>query len=85
MPSTKPNGGPAFPRAGDRYSGTDAVDGMSLRDYFAAQAISEWRVGAYDGSAPPPASDHAQAAHRCAALARHAYAIADAMLEERAK
>lgn len=63
--SNKPNdGGPAFPFTG---CGTD---GMNLRDYFAAKAMSEIRWSEED-------SDHNLEA------AKHCYAIADAMLAAR--
>jgi hypothetical protein len=90
------NGGPAFPttfrNTGDLNTsapdgevvppgGDHHLLGMSLRDYFAAQAL-------------PAVIDFESAAEsgggvRCifsdAAVARGAYAIADAMLAERAK
>ncbi len=64
------DGGQAFPRAGDELA--DAVDGMSLRDWFAGQALagilSNRCNHASDGLA-----------------ANWSYVIADAMLAERAK
>ncbi len=57
------DGGPAFPDA-DYY-------GMTLRDYFAAAALSVIKV--VDGQASP------------VLIGQAAYAIADAMLKERAK
>lgn len=71
-------GGPAFPAEGGEASGLHPNPGMSLRDYFAGQALP-------------------QVIHMCFAdrrldgetseqmFARKAYAIADAMLTERAK
>jgi hypothetical protein len=65
------DGGQAFPRAG--YDGPDmnapAVDGMSLRDYFAAKAMQALitKYGNEDGGS-------------CAA---YSYAMADAMLQAR--
>ena len=79
---SKPDGGPAFPRAHVPATVTDmgnwqhhtpfvpAQDGMTLRDYFAAAALS----GAlYDASI------------NAADLAKDAYGIADAMLAARDK
>jgi hypothetical protein len=68
----KSDGGPAFPRliSGDRIGFFFPQDGMSLRDYFAAAAL--------------PLIDMGEARSN-ASLARIAYEIADAILEERAK
>lgn len=68
------DGGQAFPRAG--YDGPDmnapAVDGMSLRDYFAAKAMQ--------ALAPVYAKDeHVGECH----VAEWAYVQADAMLKAR--
>jgi len=64
---TKDTGGPAFP--------VGNVNGMSLRDYFAAQvavgAMSEYWNG--DCMQDPTFDD----------IAQHAYALADAMLAKR--
>lgn len=76
---SKDTGGPAFPRhaswspSGEGYDCGDI--GMSLRDYFAAQVIS---ACAEYHSIEAKFSNHANAAAA-------AYAIADAMLAERAK
>jgi hypothetical protein len=72
------DGGQAFPRAGfiGPSYGEQSVEGMSLRDYFAAKAMhgdlasqsietGEWTDGAIPG------------------LAKRAYCIADAMLKAR--
>ena len=65
----KPDGGPAYPQSslGDRRD--YPLPGMSLRDYFAGQALidASRRYG------------HAQMA------AEYAYKLADAMLAEREK
>lgn len=86
--NTKEDGGPAFPSAftndGDRnVSAPDGsivppgftvpMQGMTLRDYFAAKAMHAVMVGPFPGS------------HDAGDFARHAYEIADAMLAERAK
>lgn len=70
--SAHDDGGPAFPRLSDTRSGE--FPGMTLRDWFAGQAL----VGmmAYRSAGGPViAALHASAA----------YEIADAMLAERAK
>lgn len=63
------HGGPAFPHA--RY----AVTGMTLRDYFAGQALAGMHArDAYDAGTAAPKQ-----------RAAIAYIDADAMLAERAK
>jgi hypothetical protein len=52
-----------------------AMQGMTLRDYFAAQALTT--VAAYDS--------HDVDTWTPRDFAHHAYALADAMIEERAK
>jgi hypothetical protein len=77
----KKNGGPAFPQVlGDNpmlqlEEGTVTVvgSGMSLRDYFAAKAMS---LGGEFLNDPPNGIKH---------VACIAYAIADAMIAEREK
>ena len=66
----KPDGGPAFPRAATRYS-YDLV-GMSLRDWFAGQALNGWLA-----STPEESTADAPLA------AKVSYEYADAMLAER--
>lgn len=70
---SKKDGGPAFPFMPNANPGEWAVgqSGMSLRDYFAAKAMHEILVGG-------GWSDYA-------ILAKEAYEIADAMLEQREK
>lgn len=63
------NGGPAFPHHEDGMSGTSS--GMSLRDYFAAQAM----IIAYQRFGD----------EGFARVATTAYALADVMLKEREK
>ena len=65
------DGGPAFPN--------NLYDGMSLRDYFAAAAITSL----YASSAGTPIDMGADELRKMAAQA--AYATADAMLAEREK
>jgi hypothetical protein len=81
---TSDNGGPAFPShvAREQYRDhgfervLDAYDGMSLRDYFAAQAL----VGGFKEflSGGDAWDDYKDFASSC-------YGIADAMLAERCK
>jgi len=65
---------PAFPVTGDNYADSYCGEGMTLRDYFAAQAMqafidsSEWQSTVREIS-----SD----------VAFNAYALADAMLKAR--
>lgn len=75
--SAKPDGGPAFP--GQWYQTHDGYErrdpGMSLRDYFAAKALG----GFCAMRKPPVTTDEAHS------VAFACYALADAMLAERAK
>lgn len=67
------DGGPAFPVTG--MTGLGAVvkaGGMTLRDWFAGQALAGWL-------ADPTATAEPEA------VAKHMYKYADAMLAERAK
>lgn len=69
----EPNGGPAFPHVVH----SARWEGMTLRDYFAAQALAlngEHFYANCDGVSTSPTQ-----------IAALAYAIADAMLAERAK
>jgi hypothetical protein len=71
------DGGPAFPVDFEHLPDSHVAkraDGMSLRDYFAAQALA--LGGEYF---------HRNAAEGPATVATVAYEIADAMLLERAK
>lgn len=79
--SKQNNGGPAFPvSTGDTTVGhqdgiqTWQFPGMTLRDYFAAKAMQ--------GVFTNPIEATAQGKGY---IAKHAYAMADAMLAERAK
>ena len=77
----KPNGGPAFPRedyqTNGRADGGGGQQGMSLRDYFAGQAVAGFTSSADAEGAWTGADPHTVAAN--------AYQIADAMLAEREK
>ena len=78
------DGGQAFPatasgelwedRDGSNRLSFDLSGGMSLRDYFAGQALA--------GITASPNLDRSKPAPE---LARNCYSIADAMLDERAK
>lgn len=72
------DGGPAFPCEGGSDSGLHPASGMSLRDWLAGRAL---------GRLEPPTvyigKQETEESHRD--YARRAYAIADAMLAERAR
>jgi len=73
MSAPKNNGGPAFPFRDEGCDGTfDQFTGMTLRDYFAGQAMN----GIIAESNPSNASDW---------IGGKAYAIADAMIRARDK
>ena len=80
--STNDNSGPAFPRPAGDYNGTrggnGAQEGMTLRDYFAAKAMQAW-LSTFTESRHPAENGG------LADFAKGAYAVADAMLAERAK
>lgn len=69
-------GGRAFPTHPSLYSSADQAEaqGMSLRDYFAAQALANMRI--HESTDNPLYWDR---------VAKSAYIAADAMLAERAK
>ena len=71
--TTKQTGGPAFPRAGVNLYGNikGSQEGMTLRDYFAGQALV-----AFIQLAKVSNIDIEQAASVC-------YKFSDAMIEER--
>lgn len=82
------DGGPAFPRPvgyAERRYRTDQQwmnepqAGMTLRDYFAGQALSGW-LASFGEDAMHPVSKS-----REGDIAFEAYRMADAMLAERAK
>lgn len=72
MWNERKDGGHAFPRAG-YYGGGREYDGMSLRDWFAGQALEG--LAAYPGR-----EKEVNGPER---FARWSYAIADAMLAAR--
>lgn len=75
---------PAFPYAfqhEDHWKGSEGFNfGMSLRDYFAGQALIGFSATAYDRH---KGDAEMQSGGGPAAIARFAYAHADAMLAER--
>lgn len=84
---SKNDGGPAFPLADSNaeYANTSrqGCNGMTLRDYFAAKALMAF-IGNMElaRAIARPEMNNSQAD---AAMAKAAYAQADAMLLERAK
>ena len=73
------NGGYAFPKPLDPYP-SDGVGypGMTLRDYFAGQALAGW-LASYGDTMQHPCAVNGSA--EC--VARDSYALADAMLAAR--
>ena len=78
------DGGPAFPRNGQSH--LDTKDGMSLRDWFAGQALvadAMWKQGSeyeYNRFFGEQSGVHMEEL-----AARRAYAVADAMLAARSE
>lgn len=73
--SEKPNGGPAFPCSNEQFTHGnpqtgDAWSGLSMRDWFAGQALAG--ATKHEGCQPGPEG-----------MAKRAYALADAMLAAR--
>ena len=69
--STRTDGGPAFPNIGDNTPEYPFYDGMTLRDYFAGQALVGLAASHYEHLTP-----QSDIAHDC-------YTQADAMLAAR--
>ena len=83
-------GGLAFPRQAvlDELGGVfdSAVDGMTLRDYFAAKALPEVINRRRDAhNSELTVGTNGFDICYCRPIAKEAYAFADAMLAERAK
>lgn len=78
MSETKDTGGPAFPETqwNDMTRQMVQWGGMTLRDYFAGQAMQGFRAAESDADYAPITD---------ISMAESAYAQADAMLEVRAK
>jgi hypothetical protein len=68
-------GGPAFPVPGLQHD--EAFNGMTLRDWLAGQAMQALVTSRH--------GDDARGEYMESTVARNAYAMADAMLAERAK
>jgi hypothetical protein len=79
------DGGPAFPVDPEAHSRSDAecrvLSGMSLRDYFAGQAI----IGLVGHGNNVESDKYDPTATIADVVAGHAYFIADAMLKARQK
>ncbi|PXL16216.1 hypothetical protein DMS46_07430 [Klebsiella variicola] len=67
--SKENNGGPAYP--------TQGYEGLTLRDYFAGQAMQGW-LASY-----PESDNHPVATHHENMVAELSYLMADAMLKAR--
>lgn len=67
--SKENNGGPAYP--------TQGYEGLTLRDYFAGQAMQGW-LASY-----PESEQHPVATHSENMVAELSYMMADAMLKAR--
>lgn len=76
--SKKNDGGYAFPmEATDATAWRDCNQGMTLRDYFAAKALSGW-LASY-----PESCTHPIVAGNADEVAKHSYMLGDAMLRAR--
>lgn len=73
--SKENNGGPAFPVAGSEHN--YPIDGMTLRDYFAAKAMQGW-IASF-----PADACHPSVSGICDKVAKQSYELADAMLKAR--
>jgi hypothetical protein len=65
---------PAFPTTKPLDSWDDPNQGMDLRDYFAAKAMSAWLIHAGVTAGQAPTQED---------LARYSYEMADAMMKAR--
>jgi hypothetical protein len=74
--SDRDDGGPAFPSIEEGTEPREVHPGMSLRDYFAGEALGEWVKAHIEGSVDD--LNKRQIAVEC-------YGYADAMLAERSK
>ena len=90
--SEKDDGGPAFPVSGVKIeAGLFQLDpvfhGMSLRDWFAGQVMNAFASDLSDVEVAlrPEDTDESFRVRYWSELASTAYAVADAMLAERAK
>lgn len=76
MANNHNDGGAAFPRPGFADNETESQEGMTLRDYFAGQALAGMME---QGFIPSMAAD----ARRKWDYAKAAYLVADAMIKAR--
>jgi len=88
----KINGGPAFPHPNPGYAQnwgrtdrTPPFGGMSLRDYFAAQALVGSLASVSEDDVRDMTKAGMTATQRAHLFAEHAFIMADAMLTERDK
>lgn len=82
--SAPQDGGPAFPvPQNENFVASDSGPGMSLRDWFAGQALTGYLANEHGAYAVVKASASPDDANRRFAIT--AYDLADAMLAERAK
>lgn len=70
------------PRAFPSAAIDDAYGGMTLRDWFAGQALAGWLASAPSGQVHP-ASRWAESDDNAEAIANLSYAMADHMLDAR--
>ena len=77
------DGGPAFPNRGGNTLSHPSYDGMSLRDWFAGQALAGWISALDSRDVPDPGSEPGILAEHQAAVARLCVGYADAMLAAR--
>lgn len=86
MSAQDKDGGPAFPHVNPNYDGNWDKEpqraGMSIRDWFAGQAIAPYMAWSLGEPANDEVNDAESAAKKYASVA---YMIADAMLKEREK
>lgn len=78
---TKNDGGPAFPAEGGSDSGLHANPGMTLRDWFAGQALA----GIAANPEEAKGSRGLSLSQATKVTAQAAYLLADAMIAERSK
>lgn len=75
----KDTGGQAFPRSGQIMPNMGEQDGMTLRDWFAGQAL----MGLLNNAERRIESDVVESLTNGELLARNCYYMADVMLKER--
>lgn len=78
--NSEKKGGSAFPKAGHHPNGNGEVEGMSLRDYFAAKVMQAMLPIYWEKQTQYESTQSAQDS-----LVELSFRLADAMLAERAK